>query len=366
MERPSSEKGLDVLEIARVGANATVASIATAINDHGLRSATGDPLRRVIDKDPDTTAARLRFAVEDADWVASSSGRWSALVSDDEFTTELLGHRAATVSGLWTDLKNPCASLGADLVSVLIDLGFDYASIKLDAAYVPVLRRVYQHFGLLGQIQVYVCKPGNRTIDPYLSRDPLFDRMHTTRTRENPTRDIDIRIVDSQQLADGEFDVSPLRVRRDLGFQFDRYHLDPLVPVELADRAFAAWVDKVLAGQWMDQAAVAGEHGSLHAFHAFQIDRQLQRLTGLDIGRRTLSLSASDFAGYGSRSFEILLDEQESPADYYEFQTFAQNLRILRYFNQFPELSLEQSTAVGRWASPRFVASAAGSDRSGA
>lgn len=96
-------------------------------------------------------------------------------------------------------------------------------------------------------------------------------------------------------------DLALLRHIAASSFRYDRYHADPSIPAEAADRLHAEWVENSVEG-FADAVLVAvpeGDEGDPIGFTTVKVDRAARQLLGVSIATIVLVATAPESRGLG-------------------------------------------------------------------
>ncbi|MEI6631769.1 MAG: GNAT family N-acetyltransferase [bacterium] len=118
-------------------------------------------------------------------------------------------------------------------------------------------------------------------------------------------------------------------------FSKDRFHLDPHIAAEKASGLFKGWVKDSCAKRSSHKVFVAQKSGEVAGFLTFELNKELERLSGYKIAGHGLSAVSPQAKGAYVSLVKAAVEEIVSHYDCLEFDTQLNNYEVIRVWQRF-------------------------------
>ncbi len=133
---------------------------------------------------------------------------------------------------------------------------------------------------------------------------------------------------------------------------YDRFHSDPLIPQEAADKLHAMWLENSCLGKAADDVVVASKKGRVLGYVTCRINRQVERYLGLRVGTIVLVATAVEARRQGvarAASFGALRWFREQGVDIVEVGTQFRNIPASNLYQSCGFKLVAVSTTLRKW-----------------
>ncbi|MBM3255261.1 MAG: hypothetical protein FJZ08_03075 [Candidatus Omnitrophica bacterium] len=130
-------------------------------------------------------------------------------------------------------------------------------------------------------------------------------------------------------------DLSALQDLASRAFSKDRFHLDPYIPVEKANSLFKEWVKDSCAKRSSHKVFIAQKSGEVAGFLTFELNKELERLSGYKIAGHGLSAVSPQAKGAYVSLVKAAIEEIASHYDCLEFDTQLNNYEVIKVWQRF-------------------------------
>lgn len=132
-----------------------------------------------------------------------------------------------------------------------------------------------------------------------------------------------------------EKDLAALMRLAEHSFSKDRFHIDPNIPDEKADRLFAKWIENSCWGAGAERFFVAERKGEAAGFLSFDIDADLEKISRYRIGGHGLSAVAKTAKGAYLSLVKAAMRKICAEYDCLEFDTQLYNYEVIKIWQRF-------------------------------